>query len=130
MATKILIADHQRVFRNFLRRVLQTESDFQVVGEASDGMEVLRLAETLKPDLVVMDLDMPQGGGLYTTRQIKNRAPQTMVLLLSSLKKLPVTDLGSGSGFDAFLSKDVPVPEIFAAVWGLTRRSSGSRRGN
>ena len=83
MAARIVIADHQKKFRDFLKRTLQTTgSFFEVVGEAADGANAVQLVETLKPDLVVMDLELPQTGGLQATRIIKSRAPQVKILLL------------------------------------------------
>jgi pilus assembly protein CpaE len=71
---RILIADDNEGFRGFIRRVLVSEKDFNVVGEAIDGEEAIRKVQTLQPDLVLMNMDLPAMDGLEATRRIKGRA--------------------------------------------------------
>ncbi len=85
MATKIsvlLVDDHALVRRGF-RRILEDEPDIQVIGEASDGMEAVRLAEELHPKVIVMDCALPNMNGLDATRQILRQSRETLVLMLS-----------------------------------------------
>jgi len=85
MTTKItvlLVDDHSLVRRGF-RRMLEDESDMEVVGEASDGEEAVKLARTLHPRVIVMDCALPQTNGLQATRQIMKDLPETAVLMLS-----------------------------------------------
>ena len=79
----IVIADDHHVVRRGLRVLLETESDFHVVGEASDGIEAIRLVEDLRPNVLVLDLMMPRVNGLEVTRQIGWRFPETSVVILS-----------------------------------------------
>jgi DNA-binding NarL/FixJ family response regulator len=78
----LLVDDHSLVRRGF-RRMLQDETDIEVVGEASDGQEAISLARLLKPQVIVMDCALPEINGLQATRKILEFAPQTQVLMLS-----------------------------------------------
>jgi DNA-binding NarL/FixJ family response regulator len=78
----LLVDDHSLVRRGF-RRMLEDESDIEVVGEASDGQEAITLARQLKPQVIVMDCALPEINGLQATRKILEFAPQTQVLMLS-----------------------------------------------
>ena len=79
----IILADDHPLFRQSIRNVLQTQPDFQVVAEASDGEEAVRLAVELQPDVVLMDITMPKLDGLEATRQIKASHPNIAVLVLT-----------------------------------------------
>jgi len=81
--TRIVIADDQALFREGLRTLLSTRPDMDVVGEAGDGDEAIRLARELRPQVVVMDCAMPNTSGLIATRKILEDAPDTKILMLS-----------------------------------------------
>lgn len=79
----VLLAEDHSLVRRGIRRLLEDERDIEVVGEASDGAEAIRLAETCSPDVIVMDCAMPNVDGLQATATILQRAPQTAVLILT-----------------------------------------------
>ena len=83
---RILIADDHPVFRFGLRALIQTEPGMEVVGEASTGNQAVELAESLKPDVVLMDLNMPDGDGITATRQICSRYPDIHVLVVTMIE--------------------------------------------
>lgn len=79
----ILIADDHPVFRFGIRALLQAEPDMQVIGEATDGDEAVRLAQTLQPSVVLMDVNMPGQNGIEATRRILTHSPEAAVLVLT-----------------------------------------------
>jgi DNA-binding NarL/FixJ family response regulator len=80
---RILIADDHGIVRQGLRFVLEREADFQIIGEAGDGREAVRLAEALDPKVIIMDIGMPQLNGIEATAQIVRRDPDVKVVILS-----------------------------------------------
>ncbi len=80
---RILIADDHTIVRSGVRLLLEAEPDLEVVGEALNGQEALALAETLQPDIVLMDIAMPDMDGFEATRQLKRRWPHIYVLVLT-----------------------------------------------
>ncbi|MBH0176781.1 MAG: response regulator transcription factor [Nitrospira sp.] len=83
MSIRLLIAEQHRLFRQSLRILLERERDFLVVAEAADGREAFDLAMRYKPDLILMDIDMPDLDGVTTTKLIRGCLPNTHVLLLA-----------------------------------------------
>lgn len=83
MPINLLIAEDQRLFRQSLRLLLEREPDFRVVAEATDGRDAFDLAMKMKPDVVLMDVDMPRLDGVTATRLIRSCLPDTKVLMLS-----------------------------------------------
>ena len=82
-AITIILADDHAILREGLRLILNKESEFDVVGEASDGKEIIQLVEKLNPDIVVMDITMPKLNGLEATRQIKKKFPEVGIIILT-----------------------------------------------
>jgi len=81
--TKILLADDHKMMRDGIREILQRQRDFEIVGEASNGEEAIKLANELLPDVVLMDIGMPGVSGLQATQEIKARHPTMPVLVLT-----------------------------------------------
>jgi DNA-binding NarL/FixJ family response regulator len=80
---RILIADDNHLVRKGVRRILSSQPNHEVCGEASDGAEVLRLAHRLLPDLVLLDVNMPGSGGLQVTRILRRELPHVKVVIIS-----------------------------------------------
>jgi DNA-binding NarL/FixJ family response regulator len=85
MTIRVLIADDHPVFRFGLKALLSTEKDIQIIGEASDGREAIRLAAKLKPNVILMDINMPEVKGIEATRQIVYAHPEIAVLIVTML---------------------------------------------
>ncbi len=81
--TRVLIADDHAIVREGIRMILTAEQDFSVVGEAHSGEEAVKLVQTLRPNVVVMDISMPHVNGIEATRQIRRIAPEVHVLILT-----------------------------------------------
>jgi DNA-binding NarL/FixJ family response regulator len=105
MSLRVIIADEHVAFRDFLKSFLTRMPDFQVTGEAADGIEAVELAARLKPDLILMDIEMPRMDGLEATQLIKAYNKGTRVVLLSALADEAHRQAAHRSGADAFLPK-------------------------
>jgi DNA-binding NarL/FixJ family response regulator len=113
---RVLIVDDAEDSRNVLRRALAMESDIEVVGEAGSGDESVALAERARPDVVLMDVRMPEGDGINATRTITRRFPEIRVLALTAYDdKDSVRDM-LNAGATGYLLKGAPVRELVAAV--------------
>ena len=87
MAVRIIAVDDNQQFRELVKRYLNRDPEFSLVGEACDGQEGVRLTEELRPDLVLMDISMPRVNGLAATKEIKAARPETRVIILSVHKE-------------------------------------------
>lgn len=113
---RVLIADDHAVVRQGLRTFLQLQDDIEVVGEADDGAEAVRLAGELVPDVVVMDLVMPSLDGIEATREIKALSPTTRVLVLTSFADDDKVFAAVKAGAAGYLLKDVQPAELGDAI--------------
>ena len=116
---RVLLSDDHAVLRAGLRALLSAEPDMDVVGEAGDGEETVRQAESLRPDVIVMDIAMPGGGGLQATRTIRTRGLPCKVLILTMHAEdqylLPVIEAG-GSGYVLKTGADSDLIEAIRVV--------------
>ena len=80
---RVMVVDDQESYRRLLRNILEREDDFQVVAEAEDGSEALKMIDEVNPDLIIMDVQMPAMGGLDATKLILQRRPEAKVVLVS-----------------------------------------------
>jgi len=123
-ALRILLADDHTVVRQGLRRVLEERPEWQVVAEAGDGREAVRLAEEFKPDVAVVDVAMPLLNGIETTRQITRRAPQTKVLVLSMYSDEAYVIQMLKAGATGYLLKDSADVDLLQAVQAVSQGKS------
>jgi len=119
--TTVLIADDQALVRVGLRKILDAETQCQVVGEANNGGEALAEARRLRPDVVLMDIRMPVLDGIEATRRITAERPSTRVLILTTFGLDNYVYDALRAGASGFMLKDAPPEEIAAAVQILAR---------
>jgi len=119
-ALRILLADDHTVVRQGLRKVLEERSDWQVVAEAGDGREAVRLAEQHRPDVAVVDVAMPLLNGIEATRQITRRVPQTKVLVLSMYSDEAYVTQMLKAGATGYLLKDSADVDLVQAVQAVS----------
>jgi two-component system, NarL family, response regulator NreC len=116
MLTRVLLADDHRIIREGLRSLLQKQSDMEVVEEAQDGITAVRLTEKLRPDIVIMDIGMPDLNGIEATRQIISRVKGVKIIALSmhSDKRFVLEMLKAGAS--GYLLKDCAFEELINAI--------------
>ena len=113
---KIIIAEDHTILREGLKALLTINPEIEIVGEAEDGREAIRLVEKLDPDLVMMDLSMPRMDGMQAIREIKRRWPQKKVLALTAHKTEEYILTALRAGADGYLLKDSTCQEMMTAV--------------
>ncbi len=116
MATKVLLADDHQIIREGLHHLLDHQPDIEVVGEASNGHEAVRLAEETQPDVVIMDVGMPQLNGIEATRQIKSKNNRIKVVALSVHSDHRFITKTLAAGATGYLLKDSAVDDVVAAI--------------
>ncbi len=118
---KILLADDHTIVRQGLKLILSSQSDLQVIGEAANGREVVELAEKLRPDLVLLDVAMPEINGIEATRRMMEANPRLRILVLSMHKEAVYVREILKAGARGYLLKDVIDTELLNAVRSVAR---------
>jgi DNA-binding NarL/FixJ family response regulator len=113
---RILIADDHGIVRKGLRLQLEQHSDFEVVGEATEGREAVRMAEELAPDVVIMDIAMPNLNGIQATTQLIKKSPQIAVIILSMYSDETYLMRTLAAGAKGYLLKDSADVDLHRAV--------------
>jgi DNA-binding NarL/FixJ family response regulator len=118
MTVRVLIADDQQLVRTGFRLILETEEDIKVVAEAANGREAVQLARKLQPDVVLMDIRMPELDGIEATRELAapDRQPPTRVLILTTFDLDEYVFDALRAGASGFLLKDVAACQLAAGV--------------
>ena len=112
----VLIADDHRLFADALEAILATDGRFEIVGKAHDGESAVRLAGTLKPDVVLMDIAMPGVDGVEATRRIRKRQKSTAVLILTGSNARDDVDRARRAGAAAYVTKDRIASQLVEAI--------------
>lgn len=120
---RVMLVDDQAVVRRGLKLLMQAFDDFTLVGEAADGVEAVRLCALLQPDVVLMDLTMPEMDGVTATETIHRCYPEVRVIVLSSFKDESIVQAALQAGAVSHLPKNVSIDEIAAAI-----REAGSNK--
>ena len=116
MSIRVAIVDDQDLVRTGFRMVLEDLADIEIIGEASNGAQAVRLVESYRPDVTLMDVRMPTMGGVEATRLIVSRDPSARVLILTTFDLDEYAFAGLRAGASGFLLKDVCVDELAAAI--------------
>ena len=118
---KLLIADDHLIIRQGLRLILETETEFELVGEASDGAEALKLCKKLKPDVVLMDLRMPNMDGLTAIEKLRAEQPEVAVVILTTFNEDELMFRGLQAGARGYLLKDTDRSTLFDTIRAAAR---------
>ena len=114
--TTVVLADDHAIVRQGLRAVLEATSEFTVVGEVADGLQVPEVVDRLRPNVLVLDLMMPGLNGLEITRQVSKRCPQTRVVILSMHADEPYVLEALRNGATGYVLKEASTTEVAQAV--------------
>jgi DNA-binding NarL/FixJ family response regulator len=113
---RVLLADEQSLFREAVKVVLSTEDDMEVVGEARDGLQAVTEAERLRPDVALLDANLPNGDGIRATAQIMDRVPTCRVVVLSAQEDERILIGAMEAGAAGYLSKESPLVDLIRAT--------------
>ncbi|MED4204499.1 response regulator transcription factor [Neobacillus mesonae] len=116
MTTKIAIIDDHQLFREGVKRILEFEKSFQVVAEGDDGTEALAIVEEHRPDVVIMDINMPQMNGVEATRELIEKYPKTKVIILSIHDDENYVTHALQTGAMGYLLKEMDADALIDAV--------------
>ena len=117
---RILLADDHTIMRNGLRLLLERQPGFQVIGEAADGRETVEMTDALRPDVVILDIAMPNLNGLEAARQIASKLPSIAVVILSMHSDESYVLRALKAGARAYLLKDSAESDLIAAIKAVT----------
>ena len=121
MSVRILIADDHLIIRQGIRLILETGEDFELVGEAADGAEALRLCRELHPDVVLMDLRMPGMDGITAIERLRIEMPEIGVVILTTFNEDDLMRRGLRAGAKGYLLKDTSRERLFHAIQAAAR---------
>jgi DNA-binding NarL/FixJ family response regulator len=127
MTIRVLVADDQAPFRRAARSVLTATAGFQLVGEATSGEEAVALVDSLRPDLVLMDIKMAGIGGIEAARSITAAYPETMTILLSTYREEDLPPEARTCGAAAYLHKSDFGGRVLRELWDGRRYAQSAR---
>ncbi|OIU67672.1 response regulator [Rossellomorea aquimaris] len=116
MSTNIVIIDDHQLFREGVKRILEFEASFNVVAEGDDGSEAMNLVETHEPDVVLMDINMPETNGVEATRELMDKYPETKVIILSIHDDENYVNHALKTGALGYLLKEMDSEALIQAV--------------
>jgi two-component system, NarL family, response regulator NreC len=119
--TTVVLADDHQIVRQGLRALLKSVPDLQLLGEASDGLETVRLAERQQPDVLVVDLMMPGLNGMDVARQVLKRSPRTHIVILSMHSNEAYVVEALRAGASAYVLKEAGADDLVAAIRAAAR---------
>ena len=113
---RVLIADDHQIIRRSISSLLQSRTDIQVCGEAANGQEAVSKAQLLKPDLLILDISLPDSNGLEVATAIRKLLPEVPIFLLSVFAGEQLTEEVKRRGFQGFVSKNDAATTLLGAV--------------
>lgn len=116
-AVRVLVVDDQMPFRNAAKTVVRVTPGFEVVGEAESGEQAVELAAELRPDLVLMDINLPGIDGIEALRRITTAQPETIGFLVSTIKENDLPADARTCGAAAYISKEAFEPSVLQRLW-------------
>jgi DNA-binding NarL/FixJ family response regulator len=116
VTTKVLLADDQELMRMGFRMVMETQPDMSIVGEATNGCEAVAATERLRPDVVLMDVRMPQMDGVQATRLIVESNSSARIIILTTFDLDEYVYAALGAGASGFLLKDTPPADLLSGI--------------
>jgi DNA-binding NarL/FixJ family response regulator len=125
---RVLLVDDQAIVRRGLRVRFRLEPDLQVVGEANSGTEALTLAQTLRPDVVLMDVEMPEMDGIAATAALRRVVPQSAVVILSIFNDTQTRGRAQAAGAVAFVEKRGETETLLSAIRQAAAQAGKSRQ--
>ncbi len=123
-ATRILLADDHRMFRQGLRDMIERKTAFEVVGEAGTGQEALALAAQLQPDIVLLDIQMPHGNGVAVAQQLARTQPDVKIVMLTMYREDQHLVDAIRAGARGYLLKDADAAELISVLERVARGES------
>jgi DNA-binding NarL/FixJ family response regulator len=124
MSIRVVLVDDHIVLLEGMSRIIEIEEDIQIVGQATNGLEAVSVVEKSKPDVVLMDINMPEMDGLQATQRIKEISPQTEVVILTMFDKEEFLFWVIKAGASGYLLKDSPSHEVIRAIRIVSRGES------
>lgn len=129
MTINVLIADDHKLFRQGLISLMKTREDLvKVIGEAETGTEAIRLAGRLRPDIILMDIYMPEQNGIDAAREIRNKYPEIAIVILTSSESDAHLNEAVSLGISGYLLKDLDGEELFDLLAGIKRGEAAMTR--
>ncbi len=113
---QIILADDHVILRQGIKKIIDEYGDLQVIGEAGDGLELLELLKKSSPDMVILDISMPNLRGIEASKEIKNLYPLIKILILTMHKKAEYVYYALSAGVEGYLLKEDTESELFAAI--------------
>jgi DNA-binding NarL/FixJ family response regulator len=113
---RVLVADDDPVMRMLMAAVIGRDPELELAGEAADADEAIAAAERLRPDVALLDIEMPGGGGLHAAEEIRARCPKTRVLALSGHQTDAARDQMTAAGAVGYVVKGAPPDDVLRAI--------------
>jgi len=113
---RILVVDDFEMFRQFVVELLGKRPELQVVGQASDGLEALQKAVELRPDLILLDIGLPNLNGIEVARQLQSLVPESRIIFLTQESSSDVVQEALSRGARGYVNKNMALEDLFAAV--------------